>query len=170
MTEKTDSLVVSVADLLRRPGTQRRADIDADMAGLRVLSAVVPADQPVEVRLVLEAIGDSVTATGAVLAPWTGECRRCLRPVTGVAVAEVREVFEPRPVEGETYPLTGDQIDLGPLVRDAVLLALPLAPLCDAGCAGPDPEGHPVTVEGEGGNGERAVDPRWSALDQLRFD
>ena len=43
----------------------------------------------------------------------------------------------PRPVEGETYPLDGDRLDLEPMVRDAVLLALPLAPLCDGGLPGP---------------------------------
>ena len=78
--------------------------------------------------------------TVAPSAPWTGECRRCLGDAHGIARAEVREIFEARPTEGETYPLTGDHIDLEPLVRDAVLLSLPLAPLCSEGCLGPAPE------------------------------
>lgn len=79
-------------------------------------------------------------------------------------MAEVREVFEPRWEEGETYPLKGDQIDLEPLVRDAVLLTLPLAPLCEDACAGPDPEEHPVGVEG---GAPSEPDPRWAALRDL---
>ena len=48
------------------------------------------------------------------------------------------------PTEGETYPLDGEQVDLEPLVRDAVLLALPLAPLCADDCPGPAPEAFPT--------------------------
>ena len=48
------------------------------------------------------------------------------------------------PVEGETYPLGRDPLDLEPVLREALALALPLAPLCDEACAGPDPEAHPV--------------------------
>ena len=92
-------------------------------------------------------------------------------------MAEVREVFEPRPVEGETYPLADDTVDLEPMVRDAVLLALPLAPLCGDDCLGPAPDVFPAVVEGDGpvddGDREAAeppADPRWAALDELRFD
>ena len=71
---------------------------------------------------------------------WQGTCRRCLEPVEGEAEASVKEIFERHPVEGETYLLDGESIDLEPLVRDAVLLALPLAPLCREDCPGPAPE------------------------------
>ena len=36
----------------------------------------------------------------------------------------------------EAYPLAGDELDLEPLARDAVLLELPLAPLCAEDCPG----------------------------------
>ena len=55
-------------------------------------------------------------------------------------------MFEPDPVEGETYPLGRDEIDLEPALREALALALPLAPLCDEDCSGPDPDAHPVTT------------------------
>ena len=41
----------------------------------------------------------------------------------------VDELFETHPLEGETYKLDDDVIDLEPMVRDASLLELPLAPL-----------------------------------------
>jgi uncharacterized protein len=142
----------------------------------------VPDDADVTARLTLESILDgALTATGIVSAPWIGECRRCLREVHGVATAEVREVFEPRgrweagsgssapeEHEGETYPLDGDHPDLEPLVRDAVLLTLPLAPLCEDACVGPDPDEHPVVVAEDPDAVE--PDPRWGALGQLKFD
>jgi uncharacterized metal-binding protein YceD (DUF177 family) len=51
------------------------------------------------------------------------------------------------------------------MVRDAVLLALPLAPLCQEACAGPEPEAHPL-----GADDDLRPDDRWAALEQLKFD
>jgi uncharacterized protein len=167
---------VAVTDLLRRPGTRRSVHVVAPVPDLALSSSRVPAGADVEVDLTLEAISDhSLTAAGTVRAPWTGECRRCLRPVEGEAVTDVLEVFERDPVEGETYPLGSDRVDLLPLVRDAVLLALPLAPLCDDDCAGADPDDYPVHAEDEDEQGGALdapppPDPRWAALDDLRFD
>jgi uncharacterized protein len=61
-------------------------------------------------------------------------------------------------------------VDLEPVVRDAALLNLPLAPLCRPDCAGPVPDALPVVVEGEGDDDAPARDPRWAALDELRLD
>jgi uncharacterized protein len=165
--------VVGVAELLRRPGTQRELDVVGPLPGLATTIAAVPDDADVDAHLMLESILDgAVTVTGSISAPWAGECRRCLRNVEGLLVTEVREVYAPpksAPSEDdETYPLTGDLVDLEPLVRDAVLLALPLAPLCDDGCAGPDPDAHPVRVAGEGDD-DAPLDPRWAALGELEL-
>lgn len=132
---------------------------------LRVGDALVPAASAIEVELVLEASGTSVVATGHVKANAACECRRCLDTFEQALVATVREIFEVRPTEGETYPLENENLDLLPLVRDAVLLALPLAPLCGPDCSGPAPERFPTAV-----SDERPMDPRWAALDQLRSD
>jgi uncharacterized protein len=79
-------------------------------------------------------------------------------------------VFEVRPVDGETYPIEGDEVDLEPVVRDAALLHLPLAPLCRPDCEGPAPDVFPTRVEGDATDDEPARDPRWAALDELRLD
>jgi uncharacterized protein len=161
--------VFSVTNDRRAPGVQRRVRAVGPVVGLRTSAAVVPADGEVAVDVVLEALTDGrVTATGSVTAPWSGECRRCLEQVSGSVAVDVQEVFEPHPPDdAETYRLDGDRLDLEPMVRDAVLLALPLAPLCREGCAGPDPEDHPV---GAGDPDEAGNDPRWAALRQLHFD
>jgi uncharacterized protein len=122
---------------------------------------------------VLESIEGGVCAEGVVTAHWRAECRRCLEPVEGTLRAEVREVFEAHPTEGETYPLASEELDLEPMVRDAVLLGLPLAPLCRQACAGPAPESFPTVVPGAEVPDEaarRPRDPRWAALDELRFE
>ena len=167
----TGPLVLGVTDLRRQPGLRRRFERAVELNGLGISTAVVPDGSPVEVDLELEAVSNGIVATGMVRAPWVGECRRCLLPVMGVSEAKVQEIFEPDPTEGETYLLGNEVVDLEPMVRDAVLLALPLAPLCAEDCKGPAPEEFPtgpagVTEEGA----EPPADPRWAALAELDFD
>ncbi len=84
----------------------------------------------------LEHVADGIVVRGEVEAPWQAVCSRCLQPVAGEISVHVDELYEPAPLEGETYPLDDDTLDLTPLVRDALLLELPLAPLCTEDCAG----------------------------------
>jgi uncharacterized protein len=161
--------VVGIAEQRRTPGRVRPVAVAGALPGLALSDAEVPDDALVAAELDLELLVDGhLTARGTIRAPWTGRCRRCLQDVAGAIEVEVSEVFEPHPAEdAETYPLDADRVDLEPMVRDAVLLALPLAPLCRDDCAGPDPDTHPVGVEGESAP---AADPRWAALGELRFD
>src|SRR4051794_41006888 len=99
-----------------------------------------------------------------------GGGRRCLGGVAGVLEAEVQEVFEAGDVGGDTYQFGGDFLDLEPMVRDVVLLGLPLAPLCGDVCEGPDPDDHPVSVEAEDDPEPGQGDPRWAALRGLKFE
>jgi uncharacterized protein len=171
--------LVPTGELFKHRGARQRFTRSARLPGVELSSSRVTDDE-VAVDVTLEAQGPTVTATGTVTGRWTGECRRCLDATGGELEATLSEVFEPDPVEGETYPLGRDHLDLEPAVRDALALALPLAPLCDEACAGPDPADHPVTVEpdetetradeDEGEGVGEPADPRWAALDQLRFD
>ncbi|CAN5576420.1 YceD family protein [soil metagenome] len=167
MSGTGSSLLVNVGDLRRRLGTRARMERSAVLDELELTGATVPAGSAVELDLTLESIFDGVVATGTLRAPWEGDCRRCLQPVRGEIRPDFREVFEVQPTEGETFPLTGDQLDLEPLVREVVLLSLPLAPLCDEACTGPAPESFPTAIEG---GAEPDPDPRWAVLDELRFD
>ena len=96
----------------------------------------MPDDEPVRVEGTLERIGEGMVVRGTVHAPWRAGCSRCLQPVEGTIDVHVDELFETAPLEGETYLLDDDVIDLEPLVRDVLLLELPPAPLCRDDCAG----------------------------------
>jgi uncharacterized protein len=168
--------VVPTGELFRQRGVRHAVTLVGPLPGLALSTARLTTDDVVA-DLVLEAQGETVTVSGTVTGWWEGECRRCLETTGGEATVELSEVFEPDPVEGETYPIGRDDLDLEPAVREALALALPLAPLCDDACRGPDPDAHPVTREsdadaaGAGANGEsHPADPRWGALDSLRFD
>jgi len=171
-------LLVEVATLLDRPGERRDLVVDAVLEDLTLTSARVPDGAEVHVALVLEAILGGLTVTGTVRAPWEGACRRCLEPVVDVLEVDVREVFSDAPDldDPDVLAFEGTRIDLEPVVREAVLLSLPIAPLCRDDCPGPAPEVFPTrTVEeteetDETEAAEPPRDPRWAALDGLTFD
>ena len=164
------ALTVGVADLLRRPGNHRDEHFEATIDGLEVTSSHVPRNGVVEIDVRLESVNDGIVVTGTVRAPWTGECRRCLRTVESGLEAKVLEIFEDHPVEGETSQLDHDQIDLEPMAREAVLLELPMAPLCMEDCAGLCPECGADRNADDCGHALTGGDDRWAALDQIRFD
>lgn len=173
----TRDFVVNVSSLRRTPGSVQHELLQASIAGLAITEAAVAEDALISVEADLAEAQSTVVVTATVMAPWTGECRRCLGPASGHVQAEVREVYEERNAkhegdrdEGEeTYLMEGDRLDLGPLVRDAVLLGLPPAPLCREECRGLCPQcGADLNVESCGC--EAPIDPRWVALDALKGD
>jgi uncharacterized protein len=93
--------------------------------------------------------------------------------VSGELVVDVHERFSDRPPANEPpedddmYPIVDDRVDLGPLVRDAIVLELPMAPLCRDDCAGLCPVCGANRNEGDCGC-VAPRDPRWANLDVLR--
>ncbi|MGB5759353.1 MAG: YceD family protein [Acidimicrobiales bacterium] len=167
-------LVVNVGDLRRRLGQRRSEHIEVHLARQSVVASRTT-NEPVRGSVVVESIERGVSVSGSLHFTWEGDCRRCLE-VTGDRVeVDIYEIFQvDAPEDSELIDFDGDQIDLVPLVRDAVLLSLPLAPLCDDACAGPDPDRYPAmtAAEAERRRAEEAAVPdmRWAALDQLRLD
>lgn len=163
------SLPVVVGDLLSEPGKRRTVDGRQVLRELSVGAGGV-AEDAVELQLLLEAQAGQIVVSGVVRASWELECRRCLRPLRVPVAPAVTEVFEDSPTEGETFPLAGEMIDLAPMVREAVLLTLPLAPLCGPDCDGPAEGAYYGQVEGDGEPAAPERDPRWAALDDFRPD
>ncbi len=150
-------------------GASRHVEVHAPLADLAVLSASVSGDADVDVSVELSSYPGGIMAVGTVSAPWQGECRRCGGPVRGRLAVDVRERFEPSATVGDNdaYELVDDDVDLEPLARDALLLELPLAPLCAAACRGICPRcGADLNTAACGCAAD--PDPRWSALDELR--
>ncbi len=161
-----DSLIIDVVALRRRVGTRRPVTDRVLIVGASVGDSLV-VGSAVDAEVVVESVHGGVSVSGTASADWSAPCRRCLAPVTGRIRAQVSEVFEDAPTEGETWPIVDERIDLTPALREAVILALPLAPLCRESCRGPEPDRFPTGLPGDE---HTAGDPRWAALDQLRFD
>ena len=166
----TNPCLVNVTSLRRSPGSVDRERRTGHLTGLVVTGSRVPDDADVVVDAALEVADGGVVVTADIDTAWVGECRRCLRSVAGELHAHTRELYEERSDGEETYPLRGDQVDLAPLARDAVLLELPQAPLCVEDCQGLCPECGADRNEGDCGHAGVPMDPRWAVLDALRTD
>lgn len=160
-------LRTDVADLLARPGARvtRTGQVTLDAPG----TAARATDDSLELDLVLEHVTDGIVVHGSVSGIWTANCSRCLEPVSGPFTVAVRELFEKEPVEGETYPVVDDEIDLELPLRDAVVLELPTVPLCRRDCAGLCPSCGVNRNEAACDCATQPDDPRWAALDDLRL-
>ena len=167
----TSAFVVDITPLKRQPGKQQPFVLSVPPpADLLLETAEVTATQ-LHIDLQLEVAGEELVAQGSITVEWNGPCRRCLERQDGATPIELREIFQRSPIEGETYPLAENDVDLEPMVRETVLLNLPVAPLCSADCAGPDPSRFPTSVVVDlDPEAEPPADPRWAALSELTFD
>lgn len=161
--------VVHVAKLRRVRGTRWNEVRSGAIEDLACLASCVPEGADVQADVTLEAVAGGVSVAGVVSAPWVGECRRCLAPASGDLRVEVLEHYTEEGDGSDTYPLVDDEIDLEPLVHDAVLLELPLAPLCRTDCKGLCPSCGANLNEEECSCETRETDPRWAALGALRL-
>jgi uncharacterized protein len=166
-----DPFVIDTHALGRRPGSMRKDSRDVPApTDLGIEMVGVPADAKIELDIRLEAVMEGVLVSGTACAPLSGECARCLDPITSSTEVEFQELFvysDTRSGEeaGEDeYRLAGDLIDLQPVVRDAMVLALPLSPLCQEDCPGLCSVCGVRLADAEPDHQHDAVDPRWAAL------
>lgn len=131
----------------------------------------VPAGAPVELDVRLESVSEGVYVSGRVQAPLAGECARCLDPLTDGVDVELAELFAyPDSITDETTDpdelprVVDEQVDVEQVVRDAVVLGLPLSPLCTPDCAGLCPECGERRADLAPDHGHETLDPRWAAL------
>ncbi|MEO6157198.1 MAG: DUF177 domain-containing protein, partial [Ilumatobacteraceae bacterium] len=124
-------------------------------------------DTVVQVNLRLEALTDGIVVDGRVAVDWVGTCRRCLAATCGTTDSEIHELYQQHVTNPDSFEIVDDQVDLGAMVREVVLLDAPTTPLCRPDCAGLCPIcGVDRNAEVCGCAIERS-DPRWAALADL---
>ena len=169
--------MLDTRELGRRPGSQREVSLTVPAPaelGIDILS--VPEGSPVTLDLRLEAVMEGVLVTGTARVGLEGECARCLDPITDPVDVTFQELFlyddQRRDSTGqheadeddEVSTLEDDLLDLEPLLRDAVVLALPFQPLCEDDCPGLCTECGASLKEDPEHTHEEPIDPRWAAL------
>jgi DUF177 domain-containing protein len=166
-------LVFNTRALPRRAGSVRTEtrtvpappDLQTGLAG-------IPEGAEMTLDAQFEAVTEGVLATVTASAPVAGECARCLEPVTTRLEVRCQELFSYEQDGGDEdedrYALDGDLLDLEPALRDALVLALPLAPLCQDDCPGLCAEcGARLAQAGPEHRHDNAVDPRWAKLQRV---
>ena len=159
------SVEVDVRDLLGHPGTSREVHVERPVGGMATPLAVVPEDVPVGADLLFESVVEGLLVSGSVQGLMVLSCARCLRPFESPFDLSVQELFAPgaRP-EDDEYPVEEGAVDLEPMIRDSVVLAMPFSPLCRPDCLG-----LCARCGGDRNTGEctcppEVADPRWEAL------
>jgi uncharacterized protein len=111
-------------------------------ASLGVELVNVPEGAELDLDVRLERVAEGVLVTATVRAPLVGECARCLDVFASATEVRFIELFayEASGDDAEGYLLDGDLLDLESALRDALVLELPLAPLCADDCPGLCPE------------------------------
>lgn len=176
-----DPLTFAVAGLMAEPpGTVRDYDlvrVDVDPGeGLRLT-------EPVSGTVRLSRTNRGLFVDARLRAALAGECARCLRPLVTPVDLRIKEEVIPSIdiVSGQPVPLEEDgdpeatrltdhhELELRPLVAEAISLQEPIAPLCEPDCPGLCPECgerlEPGHVHEDG-----PIDPRLEALRAFRVD
>lgn len=176
-------LVLDTRELGRRPGSMRRISRTVPApAGVGIPVLAVPEGEPIHLDLRLEAVMEGVLVSGSATTRVVGECVRCLDPIEQELAVGLQELYaypdEQTPGqrygrggaeddEDEVRQLDGVLLDLEPALRDAIIVELPLQPVCREDCPG-----LCVTcgarLADDPGHGHETVDARWAALVALQ--
>jgi uncharacterized protein len=172
--------VLDTHELGRRPGSMRtlqRTVAAPDDLGTEVIG--VPAGSDLQLDLRLEAVMEGVLVSGTARGLAAGECVRCLDDLERELEVTFQELFaypdtrssahahqQGADEDEELHELEGDLLDLEPVVRDAVVLALPFQPVCSPDCPGLCSECG-ARLADDPGHMHDSTDPRWAALQTL---
>ncbi|MFI9175217.1 YceD family protein [Streptomyces lincolnensis] len=180
-------LVFDTHELGRRPGALQRLTREIDAPKDLGIQGVVgvPEGAPVKLDLRLESVMEGVLVTGTARAQAEGECVRCLEPLELALAADFQEMFSYPDADDRGRPkaepaddaeesaeyedrlfIEDGLFDLEPVLRDAVVLALPMQPVCQDDCPGLCSECGARLADAPDHHHD-AVDIRWAALQGL---
>jgi uncharacterized protein len=164
-------LTVSVAEILGHPGEYRDLKLAPSLEGVATALARL-SRQPIDAELRAESVVEGVLLTGHVRGMSELTCARCLTDFREPLDLEVCELFASGAADvvadEDAYEISGDEIHLEPMLRDAITLALPLNPVCRPECRGLCATCGKDLAAGDCECVEETVDPRWAELDALR--
>lgn len=160
-------LVVNAVELLRRPGSTKDIDVVVSSEDFEFNDSRID-DQPVHVRLHLEALSDGIAVSGVATGHWHGECKRCLSSVHESADIEIDELYQVTVTDPDAFPIDADQLMLLPMVRENILIAVPQFLLCRPDCKGLCPQCGVDLNVGTCSCEAPGTDDRWAVLEDLK--
>ncbi len=191
MDAQNSDLLFNVAQLLKEPvGSTRKLNLDTPALALDDAETGEGGSGPVDARQLtgrakVTRLGAGLLVQGNVAAQVDVECSRCLERITMPVEGTLEEQFQPTvdvdtgaPVNKADYEendLSFDidsnhMMDLSEPVRQALLVGMPMKPLCKADCKGLCPQCGANWNDGSCDCRSETVDERWSRLRELRLD
>jgi uncharacterized protein len=169
-------LVLDVRELGRRAGAMMRFDRQAPApAELANPMIGIPVGSDLALDLMAESVVEGVLVSGDITVTAQGSCSRCLEPLAISLEVDIQELFryadqdDEIDEDDEIPTFEQDSIDLEPTLRDAVVLALPLAPVCGEDCLGLCSQCG-LELKNDPNHQHDQTDPRWAALGKMFTD
>lgn len=155
---------VDVRELLESPGSSRVVRVDEPIEGLKVGLAEI--DSPVGAEVRLDSTAEGIWVSGTLEGRSDLTCARCLKSLESEFEVTVGELFTTEPDDEDDYAIQEPgEVDLEPMIRDAVLLSMPFSPSCKPDCQGLCPRCGVDRNVGECLCPEQDIDPRWAGLE-----
>ena len=173
-------------DLPRRAGEMREYNLHiTNHGGLGFDVLAISKDEPIDIDLKIESVSEGVLASAHIESVAIGECGRCLDKLEFDISEDFQELYEyekdrrhkeknkvkksedEEDDELEVRQMDGDEIDLDGPIRDAIILNLPLNPLCKPDCKGLCPECGEKIENLPADHAHEKIDARWAALGDL---
>lgn len=162
------TLTIDVSHIAGHPGTKLEFRRQAPVEGLQQPLGGAPETRPVSVEVDVEAVREGVAVIGSISGTLDLRCSKCLLEFEQGFSSEVDELFETQAgPEDETYPISGGEIDLEPMIRDLVVLATPVNPVHAEDCKGLCATCGADLNEIDCGHSAEPVDIRWVPLREL---
>ena len=180
-------------ELPRRAGEMKEYQLDLEiLEAVGVPLVAVPAGDVIEVDMRLESVAEGILLSADIYAIAKGECIRCLDPVEITVERKIQELYRYEPTNDKggkrkkhsSRTDTSDEIDLDAVdelwldgnemnleipIRDAVVLDLPVNPLCSDECLGLCPDCGEKWEKLPEDHAHEVIDARWAGLAGLDF-
>lgn len=185
--QRKRAFLLNTHDLPRRAGEMKEYELDItapERIGVPLIA--VPEGDIIEVDARLESVTEGVLVTAEIYAVAKGECIRCLDPVEMVVEKTVRELYRYEPTNDrgrkkrrededvdleaeDELQMEGEVVDLELPIIDAIILDLPVNPLCSEDCLGLCQECGQKWAELPEDHAHEVIDARWAGLGKLDF-
>jgi len=157
---------IDLTEAKNDPGVPRSYVLEERLGPLELGGERVVLATPVRAALKVTGADGVFWVEGPVTATGEFQCSRCLTSVRVDLEGELREKYSPRgtQTDDEAVPFEGDCLDVTRDVEKALLLAMPMKPVCRPDCRGICPRCGRDLNEGPCGCRAEDVDPRLAAL------
>ncbi len=161
---------------------ENKLELTESPSGLDLGEVAAEVKSGISVSLRLHKREDEVIVWGTASGTMAEECSRCLRPsdrkfrvefeafCDRIGVYDKQKKAKTREEEGETFVIhhDGKTLDLGPVLREAIVLSLPIRVLCRDDCKGLCPVCGTNLNESKCDCAAAQTDARWNILDRLK--